>query len=512
MLYEELARALYVLGDPTASLQAYRDAVAIIPAEPPTAERARAISGLGQILMLLARYDESRVLCEDAARIARAVGARAQEGHALSTLGLDLAVLGDPAGTEVIEQAIAIAREVRNADDIGRGYVNLAEALNLAGDTRRASEVTAEGLRAADEIGINMSYGHYIRAGGIAFEYLIGEWARARRMLDETLTRTPSGSGPEAYRLGNSLPFIVGSGSFDEADEGIERGLELIRHVIGAQFSGPIHAAAVERELWRHDPRAALDLRRSGHGAPGRHGGLDGDLAPVPGRRVGGGRPGRSRTSREGRVGRHRGRHAHRRPPGGVRPVVRGGPHRRSGPLVGGRSREPGGRGDAGPRRVGPGGLVRRRPSSGPPAIVRTSRPSPVGARRRRASPPAIAPAPGRPCVRRMPSRPGSEPGRCSRRSRRSPGGPGSRSRIDDADEPPTPAEIDRYGLTPRELEVLALLADGRTNRQIAETLFISESTAGVHVSNILGKLGATNRVEAAAMAYRMGATTDPAA
>ena len=75
---------------------------------------------------------------------------------------------------------------------------------------------------------------------------------------------------------------------------------------------------------------------------------------------------------------------------------------------------------------------------------------------------------------------------------------------IDDADEPPTPAEIDRYGLTPRELEVLALLADGRTNRQIAETLFISESTAGVHVSNILGKLGATNRVEAAAMAYRL--------
>ena len=54
----------------------------------------------------------------------------------------------------------------------------------------------------------------------------------------------------------------------------------------------------------------------------------------------------------------------------------------------------------------------------------------------------------------------------------------------------------DRYGLTPREREVLELLAEGRTNKQIAETLFISESTAGVHVSNILGKLGAANRVE----------------
>ena len=59
--------------------------------------------------------------------------------------------------------------------------------------------------------------------------------------------------------------------------------------------------------------------------------------------------------------------------------------------------------------------------------------------------------------------------------------------------------------LTRRELEVLALLAEGRSNRQIAETLFISESTAGVHVSNILGKLGVTGRTEAAAVAFRAG-------
>jgi DNA-binding NarL/FixJ family response regulator len=59
--------------------------------------------------------------------------------------------------------------------------------------------------------------------------------------------------------------------------------------------------------------------------------------------------------------------------------------------------------------------------------------------------------------------------------------------------------------LTRRELEVLSLLAEGRSNRQIADTLFISESTAGVHVSNILGKLGVTGRTEAAAVAFRSG-------
>ena len=63
----------------------------------------------------------------------------------------------------------------------------------------------------------------------------------------------------------------------------------------------------------------------------------------------------------------------------------------------------------------------------------------------------------------------------------------------------------DPFGLTAREREVLALLAEGQTNRRIADSLFISESTASVHVSNILGKLGVSNRVEAAAAAVRLG-------
>jgi DNA-binding CsgD family transcriptional regulator len=63
--------------------------------------------------------------------------------------------------------------------------------------------------------------------------------------------------------------------------------------------------------------------------------------------------------------------------------------------------------------------------------------------------------------------------------------------------------------LTPREAEVLALVAEGRTNRQIGEVLFISEKTASVHVSRLLAKLGASNRAEAAAAARRAGLLTD---
>jgi DNA-binding NarL/FixJ family response regulator len=67
------------------------------------------------------------------------------------------------------------------------------------------------------------------------------------------------------------------------------------------------------------------------------------------------------------------------------------------------------------------------------------------------------------------------------------------------------PAERGMAGLTPRELEVLRLLVEGRSNRQIAEQLFISGKTASVHVTNILAKLGVHSRLEAAATARRLG-------
>jgi DNA-binding CsgD family transcriptional regulator len=63
----------------------------------------------------------------------------------------------------------------------------------------------------------------------------------------------------------------------------------------------------------------------------------------------------------------------------------------------------------------------------------------------------------------------------------------------------------ERLGLTPREAEVLGLVAAGRTNRQIGEELYVSEKTASVHISNILRKLGVNSRFDAAAVAQRLG-------
>jgi DNA-binding CsgD family transcriptional regulator/tetratricopeptide (TPR) repeat protein len=508
MLLEELGRALFVLGDSAASLDAYREAAAVIPADPPSAERARAVSGMGQITMLLARYDESRTLCEEAVALARSVGARQAEGHAMSTLGLDLAVLGDAGGVAMIESAIEIAREVRDADDIGRGYVNLAEACNLSGDTRRAAEVTLEGLRVADETGIASSYGHFIRAGGIAFDYLLGRWDEARRALDASVARTPAGPNPEAYRLANSLPFLVGSGAFDEADDALPRALDLIHDVLGAQFSGPIHGAAAERELWRHDPKTALEFIERGLAQlQVTHDWFEtarlcrvgawavADLAESA-------RPTRDaaaleRTTAWLAVLRER---LERAQTVGTT----------AGPGPGASTDWANFEAEAARATGAPDPKAWRTAADG---WDRADRPYFAAIARWREAEAHLAAGDRITAARalrvatesadRLGARPLLETVRALARRARISLEPVAAG----APEPAPTTEIDRFGLTPRETEVLELLAEGRTNRQIAETLFISESTAGVHVSNILGKLGVANRVEAAAIAYRLGVT-----
>jgi DNA-binding CsgD family transcriptional regulator len=65
-------------------------------------------------------------------------------------------------------------------------------------------------------------------------------------------------------------------------------------------------------------------------------------------------------------------------------------------------------------------------------------------------------------------------------------------------------------GLTNREMEVLALLSVGKTNKEIADALYISTNTVAIHVARVLGKTGSSNRTEAASYAVRrhlVGAT-----
>jgi DNA-binding NarL/FixJ family response regulator len=73
---------------------------------------------------------------------------------------------------------------------------------------------------------------------------------------------------------------------------------------------------------------------------------------------------------------------------------------------------------------------------------------------------------------------------------------------------PPKLREPLREALTPREAEVLQLLATGQTNQQIAETLVISKGTVKVHVERIIRKLGVSDRTQAAVRAIELGLLT----
>jgi len=93
----------------------------------------------------------------------------------------------------------------------------------------------------------------------------------------------------------------------------------------------------------------------------------------------------------------------------------------------------------------------------------------------------------------------------CAGRSTLAPEAIGALLQADRPAPPPTLDLPDAFDLTPREREVLALMIEGMTNPEIAERLVVSRATAKAHVSNILSKLGVSNRAEAVALALTSG-------
>jgi tetratricopeptide (TPR) repeat protein len=109
-LYDRLGRYLHECGKTDAALAAVERVAELVPAQPPTAERAQALAALGDGLMRAWRFDESLALCEQALALARAAGAHAVELRASLDLGRDLAYLGRAdEGLGYLWQALALA-------------------------------------------------------------------------------------------------------------------------------------------------------------------------------------------------------------------------------------------------------------------------------------------------------------------------------------------------------------------------------------------------------------------
>jgi DNA-binding CsgD family transcriptional regulator/tetratricopeptide (TPR) repeat protein len=508
---ERLAWYAYNGAQTELSVRAGEEAIATIPTDPPTRERARALSTHANRLATLNRDAEGLEIAEASLAVAEAVGDRAEIGRALHVRGLARAGLGRLIdGIADLESSLAISEETLDDELSVLAVFDLGWAAWAAGDHFRAVEMAHAGLQLVGRLGLDPIFRHMMEMNRIEMLYYRGDW---REIGDVAIEHDPRatvlGLGQESYLATRIIASHGEEGGLERLPEETPSAQEpqletlwLASRVYAFAQLGDAGRAwdAVERFLRsRPDHRTAAEVVIDAAGsvadevvtARARRGGDRATLGVA-----------HDRFDRLAATLSSFGHDADGRPVSRVVEAARAvleGERLRADGLA---SADPFLRAAElfaampWPEREG---WARLRAAEALKAGGDTD-----GATREATAARRIAQDLG---GRRLTG----EIGAFIRRARiaLAPGTDGSTDRLGDgaeatdADARPLPG--DPYGLTTREREVLLLLVEGRTNREIADRLFISPKTAGVHVSNILGKLGVSNRVEAATIAHRLG-------
>lgn len=464
-----MGRVHWVEGDLAAACASYDEAVALLPAEASTRERAQVRALQGHAFMLQCRYRDAVNCCREAIAVAVAVGAPDLEGHARNTLGVCLTQLGE-AGTGLGELACAlrIAKSREDTWELGRTYVNFSDALLNAGRWSEAAEIGMEGVNVCRGLGYGRTTCMCAAGNTLAALVRLGRWPDADRLVDEVndidappgqrwgVTLAMAGLDLRRGRLegarrhlasvagaaarSNALEFVatfradaawlaISEGNYEDAREHIKVGLALIRGSEYTRIGPELCSIGVSAEAaLGGDPDALLKQCReflSGmRGSPepeayGRNAEAEATRLTTPD-------PGAWRAAAVAWEELGEPFHAAYCRFRGVEALL----------AVKGSREEA-------------------------TALLRAAHETVVSL-----------------------------------------GADGVREKIETLSRRGR-LELVRSegtvpGLTAREGEILALLSGGRTNRQIAEELFISERTVGVHVSRILHKLGVPNRGAAA--------------
>jgi DNA-binding CsgD family transcriptional regulator/tetratricopeptide (TPR) repeat protein len=504
---DRLGRYLWLAGDSDGALAAYRDAVRVLPPEPPTAELARVLAAEAQILMLRAPGAEPRAACERAIEVARAVGARAVEGHALNSLGVTKFGVGDFAGGEqALRDAMAIAEEVADLDGTWRAYTNLSECLDEQGRLDDAAALALEGAGKAERLGMR-SNAQFLQGEACWRLTRLGRLDETAAIVERLLAEGPKGVAAVVLH-DNAAHLAMRRGRLDEAVEHFELARELLGGTSDSMWIGNQSAGRAETALWDGDPDRAWQL-------------ATGALDFVPKDQYAHYTTRLHATAL--RAAADRAQHAialtDEQAAGEARRDARAIFESLRALLAPERWHD----GAPGPEpaafdALGVAELARADGDPDPGAwaaaaerFAALEEPFERGyARWRQAE--ALIMAGGDRAAATVALREAAEVASTLRAPRLAAevDGLAKRARVPLEAAPGDPATaegIDRLGLTDRELTVLELVAEGHTNREIGETLFISEKTASVHVSRILGKLGVRSRVEAATAAHRLGLT-----
>jgi DNA-binding CsgD family transcriptional regulator/tetratricopeptide (TPR) repeat protein len=563
LLYDRLAQFRRAAGDAEGSLAARRRAVDLVPTTPSVA-RATVVAGLAQQLMLEGTFSEAEKLAREAIRVARSCDppARRWELHATTTLGVSLGWRADPeAALAMLTEARSIAEDVGDLDELFRVHANLTTVLELAGRHEEAVDVAKAGIAAAKDAGLEAVYGNVLRGNAADSLFLLGRWEEARAMSMTALEWLPTGI--------NFLNALVSLATVEiELSAGEAAGRLLgqtlleLEAVRDAQQAVPLHLAAASFALWRGDladARRATDLGWSLVRET-----EDWILAARTAAAVIDVEAAGAAEAREGRdlaglaAARERAREVIRAAEAvvkkhGVDPAL-GSRRLADAWLATARAyrRRVEGRDDPGAwHDVGDAWAALHIPyeeararwreaeallGSGAGRAGRADAKAPlsdaVGIALRLGALPLLRelrelagralislPAAVEARLAGPEDRPrelvgvmvGSAPVAAGVTASAEADGRADRSDVVDAlrqtgngDGAP---KRDTFGLSGREREVLVQIARGRTNREIGERLFISQKTVGVHVGNILAKLGVSGRVEAAAVAIRLGLT-----
>lgn len=508
LLHERWARCLWMLSrGPSEIIEHCREAVRLVPEEP-SAARARVLATLGQQLMLAGQSDEAISVCEQAIEVAQETGETATEGHARNSLGTSLGSIGrSDEGLAQLHRARELAIATQSWGDIARAAVNEGGALATLARDEEAIAISLEGAEIARAHGLDRAVGAFLRLNASESLRTLGRWDEAEEQLREVESVDPIGI--DAWRIAEERCLLaVTRGEFDVARQHADRMMHLSGPYIAERNIQSVEHAYIAIAAWSGDEVGALRRAVECTRAPVEDPTFCSDVSVaviIEGMAAGAtaalrtnDEPARLTYLRQVRdlgglvdVWIADGRWSGGRP--GALDALRA--------LFAAETARAAGNDDPTdwvsladmwsahgmrPREA----YARWRAAE---AFVRTDDRTAAAASARDAF--ALVESIGWLCVR-------DAIASLARRARLDLGA---------ASELVT-SPADRYGLTARELDVLALLAEGRTNRQIADALFISAKTASVHVSNILAKLGVSNRGEAAAAARRLGLDVSPAA
>ena len=518
LLHQRLGYLTWASGDGEAALVEHRRAVELVPAGPPSTERATVLAALGGALMGLGRWAESRPICEAAIACAIACAAAPEESRARTMLGSDLVALGEiEAGLEELRRAHRLAGQDPTELFVVTGH-NLALNLLATDRLEEGLAVATRSRSAAHEAGLDLRHGMELAA-------LVGDILSRLGRWDEAAVATSEGIALDQRRLGTPYlaavraRLVAGLGDVGEARrrlaaierDSLEPDLAAFVAIVEAEVSlvdghpgdalevvlGAIDAFAASGDVLWGVPMVALGLRAGAELAESLRADqaeaalsdlqrrttplrtLAADLPPrlvTPGARAWLATAAAESGRFDGLVD----------PEPWTEAVaawdVAGDPA--EGAYARFRFAE------TALRKLGVKAAV------GPELVAAWRTATRLGAtwlreaievlaRRARiplvAEPDAADVAVSGAAATRDPGE--AEPGRIpvARRS-----GTG-------------------HGLSAREIEVLRLVAAGRSNGEIGDELFITRKTAGVHVTHILDKLGVSNRVEAAMAAARLG-------